>query len=188
MTENRFKLEGGQILLDEQEWDAIGKEIVKLRAEVEQLKRALALVSKAGRADNDENERLQGEASLLADALARQQTEVDRLRGIAWEHGNRADGAEAEVERLRAENRGLTETIEEWQEIHGTFVANPEVERLTRQRDAARMIVGPLSERPDLLDACDDVVREVSHLKRVIESKNELIDRLVTKLAGANCG
>lgn len=57
-----------------------------------------------------------------------------------------------------------------------------ENELLTRNRDAARMMIGPLSERPDLVDACEDVVREVAHLKRVIDSKNELIDRLVTEV------
>jgi len=38
----------------------------------------------------------------LRDELAKQYDEVKRLRGVAWEHGNRADEAEVEVERLRA--------------------------------------------------------------------------------------
>jgi hypothetical protein len=40
-----------------------------------------------------------------------------------------------------------------------------DVELLTRNRDAARMIIGPLSERPDLVDACEDVVREADELR-----------------------
>jgi uncharacterized coiled-coil DUF342 family protein len=62
---------------------------------------------------------------------------TDELRAeldMWWEHHEdlRVENAElrAEVERLKAENRGLIETISEWQEIHGTFAPNPEIERL----------------------------------------------------------
>jgi hypothetical protein len=66
------------------------------------------------------------------------------------------------------------------QQVIGDF--GSDLDRITRERDAARMILGPLSKRPDLLDACDDVVREIEHLRRVVASKNELINRLVTEL------
>ena len=56
----------------------------------------------------------------------------DERRAIKRER----DELHAEVERLRAENRGLRETITEWQEIHGTFTGDihaacqAEIERL----------------------------------------------------------
>jgi RyR domain len=40
------------------------------------------------------------------------------------------DWQQDRVRELEHENRGLTETIQEWQQIHGTFVANPELEVL----------------------------------------------------------
>jgi hypothetical protein len=40
-----------------------------------------------------------------------------------------------------------------------------EIERLTRERDAARMMIGPLSQRPDLLDATEDVVGQIERLR-----------------------
>jgi hypothetical protein len=58
------------------------------------------------------------------------------------------------------------------------------VELLTRNRDAARMIIGPLSERPDLVDACEDVVREADELR----AENELLRAELARWKPANCG
>jgi hypothetical protein len=44
-----------------------------------------------------------------------------------------------------------------------------ENERLTRERDAARMMIGPLSNRPDLVDATEDVVRGVMRVRAEAE-------------------
>jgi FtsZ-binding cell division protein ZapB len=56
--------------------------------------------------------------------------ERDELRAQADGFYDEVMRLRAEVARLTAENRGLSETIAEWQEIHGTFAPNPEVERL----------------------------------------------------------
>jgi predicted nuclease with TOPRIM domain len=75
--------------------------------------------------------------------------------------------AERERDELRAENdEMLTKIVESLDERDELRTEN---ERLQRQVDAARMIIGPLSKRPDLLDAADDVVRKVERLRQELE-------------------
>ncbi len=83
----------------------------ELRAEVERLRswsKAAQEAFERGHRLEDEIERLRAEA----------QTQYGRGWDMAWEAGQK------ELERLRAEVRGLTETIEDWQQTHGTFTAN----------------------------------------------------------------
>lgn len=110
----------------------------ELRAEVERLTGFVAEMQPELGKLKTENERLvMQHENLSRECLGQYElmsAEVERLRE---ERDNAIDAEKialreigAEVERLRADNRGLSETIGEWQEIHGTFVANPEVERL----------------------------------------------------------
>ena len=94
----------------------VTRERNELRAEVERHKREnVGLLADLDESDA-ENERLR-------------QQHANDMHTI--DVGSRANAAlEIEIEQLRAENRGLSETIAEWQEIHGTFAPNPEVERL----------------------------------------------------------
>jgi len=92
---------------------AIIAERNELRAEVERLRQVyehdMTLAAAEGQADYEECRRLKAE--------------VARLKSAVTDLGVLHITAHAEVERLKAENRGLVETIGEWQEIHGTFVA-----------------------------------------------------------------
>jgi predicted nuclease with TOPRIM domain len=69
----------------------------ELRAEVGRLNQALDMVA-------EEREAWEARAQAV-------EAEVERLRGVAWKHGNRADEAESEVERLRAAGDSLCNTI-----------------------------------------------------------------------------
>lgn len=63
-----------------------------------------------------------------------------------------------------------------------------EREHMQRTCEAARMIIGPLSARPDLLDATDDVVRELVRLRKVREVLIEAADRLRVELERFKAG
>lgn len=83
-----------------------------------------------------EDARLLGAAQAEAERL---KTRLIELTNEGWY--SQVQRLEGEIERLEKENRGLTETIEEWQAIHGTFVANPELERLKAVVERLRAVV-----------------------------------------------
>jgi hypothetical protein len=100
--EERFKLEGGQILLESEEWDALANELERLRVEIEDL-------TKLGQS-------YLGEASEEKVRAATAEAEVERLtveltHRVGWEE--RCLDAEAALATLRAENARLRAVLDE---------------------------------------------------------------------------
>jgi chromosome segregation ATPase len=92
-----------RLTLADQQW---ADHVKRLADEVEQLKRALALVSKAGRADNEDNERLRAENQQIQGLL-------DHAVELMNDGTVGAGFILAENEKLKAENKRLRGIIDE---------------------------------------------------------------------------